>query len=472
MLNFLRSKNTQKPIFIGLIVILISSFVVSLLLFNHEDRKTASEVGRIHGRAITVQDYLASYKAVDHQARIMYGQAFDQVRPYINFKGEAWDRLLLLSYAKGQGIRATDDEVIDWINQQPFLQNHGQFDERLYRMFVSQYLQEDARRFEEEVRQMLTIGKIQDRIESSLRPSDAEVKELYARRFAEREIQYVVFQAPASGDTVPDEDLKKIYPLYEKTLREPAKAKIRYVFIPKEKEAGSKAALADNGAVAAIAQKYGLTVTESPFFSPNESIPGLGLAAEVIEKSFSLKPGETSAWISTPSGFCKIELVEKQPSKALGFDDGKEQLKKIYLHQKSVEESLRGLENLSKDLKPADFEKFAADHKLELKSMTFKPGAYIQGIGPSQSVEKALAQLKEGEISAPIPVPTGAALIKALKTSGVDEKKYAEQKEAFRKQVLHDKSQEAMDKLLDDLRKDLTPNFEALKQIFPEEEKR
>ena len=473
MLNILRSQKVQKKIYIVLAVAVIASFGVSGLLISREDKKIGSAIGRIHGKKITVQDYLSSYKAVDHQARMIYGQSFDQIRPYINMKGEAWDRLLLLGYAKKEGLKVSDHEVVDWIGNQKFLQTKGEFDPRLYKLFVTEFLRVDSRHFEEEVRQTLTIGKIKDNLEKKIQVSDKELENLFSQEKGSREIQYIVYKAETKGAAPTEEDLKKIYPLYESVLIEPAKVKIRYLLVPSNAPATTQEATKDEkSSLDALATQYGLKVNDSPFFSKDQSIEGVGLAKELADQSFALKPKEVSKWITTSAGQCKIELVERKESSKLDFEGAKEALKEIFSHQQSVELSLQKLQDLAKEVKASDFEKFASEQKLEIQSMKdFKRGAYIPGIGPSAPIEKALVSVKEGELSKPVPVPGGAALIRVIKNIDFDKQEFSREKNKYKQRILEEKSQEGMQKLLETLRKDLLPNQELMKDIFPEEEK-
>lgn len=472
MLSILRNQKVQKKVYIVLAVALIGTFVLSGIFLGRDRGNPVSSVGRIGQKNITVQDYLASYKAIDHQARMIYGKAYDQIRPYINLKGEAWDRILLLQYAKKEGLKTSDKEVVDWISNQPYLQTQSGFDPRVYKMFVTEYLRTDSRLFEEEVRQTLTIQKIAGRIESRQKLSDADLRALYVQKKGERSIQYLVLSEPPAAAAEPSEDdLRKIYPMYQSLLTEPAKIRIRYVSIAKADADKMKEALADKtSTLDELSSKYGLKAAETPFFSRNEAIPGVGLFTEVIDAGFALAPGKQSDWIETADGFYKIRLAEKQAAKPLSFEEGRGQLKEILSKQKAVEASLEKLDGLSKDLKAADFEKFAADHKLEVRSSdNFKNGSYLPGIGPSGAVERELARVKEGEISAPVAVPGGAAIFKVLKNAPIDEKDFEKEKEALKKELARTKVDEEMDRILKGLRAELKPNLQVLKDIFPDD---
>ena len=112
MLKALRHKGTQKKIYVVLAVVVISGFAVSGLLISHDDKNSSAALATIDKRKITVQEYLSSYRAVQRQASFMYGDKLNELKNRINFKGEAWDRLLLLDYAKKQKIQASDADYL------------------------------------------------------------------------------------------------------------------------------------------------------------------------------------------------------------------------------------------------------------------------------------------------------------------------------------------------------------------------
>ena len=179
MLKVLRNKKIQKNIYLFLALAIIPSFIIGGLFLSRED--TASILGTIGPKKISTQQYLDSYKAVQHQAMLFYGPQFESLKSIINLKGEAWDRLLLLDYAKKEKIRTSDQEVIDWLSGQPLFTNRGQFDVRFYKQYVERSLRTSTRNFEEEARQILTIAKIRENLRSRIHLTDEQLKELYVK---------------------------------------------------------------------------------------------------------------------------------------------------------------------------------------------------------------------------------------------------------------------------------------------------
>lgn len=183
MLKFLRNKKVQKNIYLALAILIIPPFVIWGVFMDPSEKNSA--LGSIGPRQISTQQYLASYKAVQHQLIFLYGPQFESLKSLVNFKGEAWDRILLLDYAKRERIHTRDEEVVDWLSMQPLFSNRGRFDVSFYKRYVGNALRTDARNFEEEVRQILTIAKIRERLRSQVHFTGVELKDLYVKEHPE-----------------------------------------------------------------------------------------------------------------------------------------------------------------------------------------------------------------------------------------------------------------------------------------------
>lgn len=169
MLKFLRNKQNQKRVYWILAIVILPPFLLWGVVVQQEE-KGLSALGTLEGHRVSAGDYLKSYHAVQHQALLLYGEQYKQIQSFINFKGEAWDRLLLLNYAKKKKISASDREVVDWLTKQPgFSSEKGEFDADFYKLYVDRFLKTDTRAFEEEVRQFLTIRKISRRFKTEKR---------------------------------------------------------------------------------------------------------------------------------------------------------------------------------------------------------------------------------------------------------------------------------------------------------------
>src|SRR3989338_8035981 len=201
MLKALRNKSTQKKIYIGLAVMIIPGFLIWGVTFSmKEGESPSSALGRIENRSFSLQDYLKSYKATQHQLELFYGDKAREVSRQINLKGQAWDRLLLLHYAKKEKLKTSDSEVVDWISKQFSLK--GRFDEALYKRYVDVALRSNPREFEEEVRESLTISKISEKLKNRITLTEDDLKKAYDEAHGKKDIVYGFQSWEIHKDTV------------------------------------------------------------------------------------------------------------------------------------------------------------------------------------------------------------------------------------------------------------------------------
>ena len=338
MLKALRHQGTKKKIFTVLAVAVILGFVVSLVIFSHDNPKFSQPLGTLDNRKISVQEYLDSYRAVSRQAEWIYGEKLNEMRRLINFKGEAWDRLLLIQEAKKENIRASDDEVVAWVTTQPAFKHNDRFDEKFYELYTQRALRTTPRAFEEEIRQMLSIEKLQKNLKDKISFTEEQVKEQYLKEKTEKSIQLAI--------------------------------------LPSEK-----------------------------------------------------------------------------------FKDKGEQ---------ATEEAVKNLKAVKEKMTPENFETSLKAEGLEVTAVEkYTKGVYPAGIYPSENLAKAVAPLNEGQISDVFEVPKGAMIAKVTAMKPLDEKKFSEEKEEFKKQMLSDQWNKDITALLEKLRGGLSMNLPLLEEIFP-----
>ncbi|MBI2095142.1 MAG: SurA N-terminal domain-containing protein [Candidatus Omnitrophica bacterium] len=475
MLKLLRHKDTQKKIYIFLAVAVVVTFVVSGVIIGETGNESRSPLGTIDGRKISLQDYLASYKASQHQAAWAYGERYHQVRRLINFRSEAWDRLLLLHHARKENIRVSDREVVDWLASQSGFSNKGVFDTGFYRRYVKDYLRMDPRQFEEEVRQMLQIRKISEKLRSDVTCTDEALKALYAEENAERDISYGILPWETEKPGVPapdDKTLEDFYPAVQDELTDPERVKIKYLEVPKERAEAFQELLSakTEDTLEALSTKYGLPVQATGLFSKDDPEIAKRLPVEIVGFCFMIPEQKETGWITIDQGSFKIFVEAKEPARPIAFAQAGARLKDLWVKRKASETAVKKLDE-ARQKSGADFGALlknagiAETRRLE----QFGKGRSLPTPAASDAFEQAVAPLKPGEISAAFAVPEGAAILTLEKISSPDDKKFSEEKEAFKKRLVDQKTQEAFNALLETLRAKLTVDLETMKKIFNEE---
>ncbi|MCG3175331.1 MAG: hypothetical protein MOGMAGMI_00260 [Candidatus Omnitrophica bacterium] len=477
MIRFLRGKNVSRKIFLFLAIVVGSSFVITGAVFYMNDDAAPTFLGKIGSRKISVQEYLQSYRAVLHQAALMYGDQLEKVRPFINFRGEAWDRLLLLDHAKSLRIKVKDQEVVDWIRRQPVFHSAAQqFDPRYYEMVVTQFLRTTPRDFEEEIRQMLTISQLRDHVTSKTTITEEQLRALYAQRTAGRDIVYgyVPLESQREGIEVPEEELRSLFPLVQDRLAEPERIRLRTLLLPKDSPVTEavKAEPADTR-VADLALKHGLQTRETPTFSRLDSLEGLGVDPQALFAAVALPIGQPSDWVETPEGAVKVEVIERTPEKAAVYEEVRERLMDLAVRQKANEKALALMEEIRRRIKDqgAGLKQALSDKGVAVSEITgYRSSTELPGLGVSTAVARTVEGLKDGEVSSVVQMPAGALLVQVLGTGQPDMVRYESEKETFRKEAFEEFSSKALGELMNTLRNKLDLNLEAVRRLFPETE--
>ncbi len=364
MLKILRKKGVQKRIYIGLAGIVTVSFVVSGILIGGKDDKTSSVLARFEKRKISVHEYLDSYRAVQKQAGYMYGDKLDEMRSRINFKGEAWDRILLLDYAKKEHIRVSDQEVVAWITKQESFRKNGKFDDEYYNMYVARALRSTPRQFEEEIRQMLTLGKIQEKIKENLGLTDEKLKKMYNEEKGTKDLLYAIVPKESFENTVEvtDADIKQLYDLVKDKLSTPekgtlsmeeAKETLKKLF--RDQKAGELALkqLKDLKAKMKAPADFESVLTEAkieiaPFENYRKGIypPGIGPSQGLENAADQLGQDQISEAFEISKGAMIIKATKVHPLDEKKFEEEKNTFKNWAVDKESQEELQKLLEKL------------------------------------------------------------------------------------------------------------------------------
>jgi len=103
---------------------------------------------------------------------------------------------------------------------------------------------------------------------------------------------------------------------------------------------------------AEVAQKYGITLKESPLFSLKEPLPELGALPQFNRAALQLKPREISRVVELPEGFAILQGVERLPEHQPPLEQVKEKVREAVKRQQARKlaevEAGRLLERLGK----------------------------------------------------------------------------------------------------------------------------
>ena len=373
MLKILRHKKTAKKVWIGLALIIIPAFALWGFGGAFRSREETKSLGKIFGRQVSDLEFKDAVSAVTTTAIMRFGDKLPEVQKYLNLDSQAWQRLVLLDEAKRRGIKVSDKEVIDFIENQPYFQYKGRFDNRTYTQTLQYVFRLQPRSFEEQTRQNLMLNQLYKQVTDNLKIDDQEVKQAYEKENLEISVYYIASLIADFSKTVKpkERELKDYFEKNKEQFRQPAatdkekketvipefksiKQKVKDAFV--NAEALKKAEQKINQCSQAlktrkfkdVAKKYGLKVKETPAFKLGAPIEGIGPSDTFWQTAKSLPTEQASGVIKLPLGFYIIKVKSIVPIDEKKYQKEKPDYAQKLLDQKKEEQFSQFLTELNK----------------------------------------------------------------------------------------------------------------------------
>ncbi|MFH2145367.1 MAG: peptidyl-prolyl cis-trans isomerase [Candidatus Omnitrophota bacterium] len=212
------------------------------------------------------------------------------------------------------------------------------------------------------------------------------------------------------------------------------------------------------------AQAYGLSVQETGPFSMLEEIPNVGLNFAFLKAAFSLKKGEISEIVHTPTAFYIIKLIEKIAPHIPEYEKIIEKVRQAYKNAEAAKLARKKAEDILsqiKDLVSAgnmDFEAAAKKLEVETKEVAdFTRLGYIRGLGYAKEFIDVAFSLKPQEISNIIDTPRGFCILQLKRIIAADEEQFEKEKETYRNKVLLEKRNEFLNNWFVEIKEKANP---------------
>lgn len=335
MLRILRNKKTAKKIWIGLAVIIIPAFALWGFGGGKNDQQEASIAGKIFGKNITNLEFRNSLIAVKTSALMRFGDKLPEMEKYLNFDGQAIQRLILLHEAKMRRINVTDKEIVEEIQSAPYFQDKNGFSNRIYQETLRYGLRLQARSFEEQTRQNLILTKLYNQITQNVKVNDELVRQEYLKANEELSIYYIgsLFSEFAKTIKPSEKEIRNYFEQNKDMFKEPP-AENKPAHIPELAEIKDRVKTAlINETAKGIAQQKINTCAEklkrfkfnqaatacnlksavTDFFKSTDTIKNLGAAQIFWDNTKKLKDNEISNIISNDQGYYIIKLKSLKP---------------------------------------------------------------------------------------------------------------------------------------------------------------
>lgn len=460
----LYDKKVQRKIWIVLAIVILPAFILwgSGSIIRRE--RNTRYPGVISGKKISWQEYEDALSSIRNLGIIQFGENFSKIEKYMNFPAQALERILLLTEAKKRKISASDQEVVNTIQNYPFFKEKGLFDQKIYEYMLQYEFRIAARAFEEQIRKNIILGKLFLEITKDVYPKDDQIRGEYQKDNEQLSIDYIASVAlDFSKNLDPtEEELKNYFTKNSLIFKEPPSFNIEYLTLESEvttKEAYRRLRKGEN--FLKVAGDLKAQVKETGWLNQNDPNKSIEWSPQLLEIMSKLKVGQFSLPVLSDKKYNIFRLKGIREAYIPELKKIKEKVKEGFLKEKSLNmakekilECLKDLQEKYKlNIKSADFEKAAKEHGLKSGSTgLFKDNSYVEGIGASDDFFRTVRNLKTGEFSQIIQGAGGFYIVKLKTLVEIDENKFLSEKKEFTEELLVKQKQEYFSKFVEDLK--------------------
>lgn len=202
------------PISVGLIVGAISLTFVLTGVFDVLGSRMGGGAGGyaalVNGDSISLSDFNREYQQrMEYFQSMMKGKMDPKMLRKMGFERQILEELvrrqLLVQQADKLGMRVSDQELRDKIQDLPYFKKDGHFDATYYKRLLNANGMQPTR-FEERIREDLLRAKFVDMVHGLARVSDEEVHEAFLNNEDKRSVPYVFV---STDHFAPKKDTKK-----------------------------------------------------------------------------------------------------------------------------------------------------------------------------------------------------------------------------------------------------------------------
>ena len=472
MLNLLRRKKVAKRVLWFLAIIIIPAFVLWGAGSLSKRDLPYKYIGTIDGRNIPVDTFVKSTKDVQIGLFLTYfnqPQALDGLRKDRKLLNRlAWESLLVTRSAMKAKISVSNEEVINFITRHPLFVKGGVFDDRLYKYILKNSMGLTPRAFEESVRDFLVNMKYKNAIIENVSISQDELRQSYKNEFEKATVYYVLIDKNdfKEGIEVSEDEITYFYEENKDRFKESEKVVLQYIAFPHKEKGTKEKALYDlrnayeklrprPSDLEKTAKRLNLVIRETEPFSQDEIVPQIGDIKHVGIISFRLRPLVDILPVASEEEMGTsyiIRVKERMPPRIKPKDKVAFYIEGIIKNENALGLAKDEADKLYSIAKSENIglKKLARIYDLNLRNTDLiSRFDYVEGIGESYNIIDSAFRLKLGEISKPLKVRKGSALIESLELLAIDEEKFEKDKENYKNKVLSVKKIKALENWFD-----------------------
>jgi len=433
----------MKLIIWGLAILIIPAFVLWGAGASRNKGKGPNYAGKIFNRKVSFEEYLDMWRVTrDYIVKDMG----DNIPPEF-IDQMAWNRIILLDEAKRRDIDVKNAELAIRISSFPVFQKDGKFDKKLYKSLLGTA----AKGFEERLRDDMRISRLREQIIDKISLTDEEVLEDYKKKNEKIKSSYisVPFSDFEKDVTYEEKDLTEFYEKNKGAFEKPEAVNVKYIETLDEDLSYKVLDTTHHKKnLDKIAHSFELETKETGFFSMQEEVPSIGWSFEFTKRSFELEDNQISdTLIKAGEKFYVIQLKEKRSSYIPEFKDIKEDVITSYTKDISIKLSEKKATKLylkitNKIKTGKRFNRIVKKTKLEIEQTPFiARNGYISGLGPASEFVEQCLSLEETDLTSPIKMQESWVIAKLDEYEGIDEDKFAEEKESLKETLLSTKKE-------------------------------
>ncbi|MEA3489460.1 MAG: SurA N-terminal domain-containing protein [Candidatus Omnitrophota bacterium] len=466
VMTVLRSRKFARRVLLALLILIIPAFV--LWGVGNVSRKP-DFIGRIGGNKIYFDDFEKSRQGIKIQTLFAYFgdvNTLNQIlrnRPMINYM--AWERLILLNASRDKNIKATNNDVIQYITQQPLFQRNGVFDNDVYNNILRNYLSVGPRQFEELVRENLLVKIFRDGLLKDIKVTNEETLEFYGKTNDKADLSFILIENDLFADKVEvsDAEAREYFRANSADFMEPAKVEVEYLEFPYESATDRDRVIAEieklypqlrefPAKLMETADKYGKRYGRPQPFSREDVIPGIPFFRDFHETAFAMEEGEISppVFSSPEKGSAYIiRKIKGIPPETKDLDQVRDNVKSSLAEKKRASLAMEKADELYKKITASGgtLEETALEFDRKItKTGPIAFNGYIENVGPAEKIVFRARETGEGGIIPPLSVQRGVFLARVDELIPADEAGYEKNKDLLHRNLLIHKQMETMEK--------------------------
>ena len=427
---------------------------------------------------------------------------------------------ILLAEAGKLGIRATDDDVIQFLHQ-------GQFGEFLfpggqyigsdrYAAFVANQFNLSVAEFEDEVKQDIAVRRLQALITAGVTVSDQDVRDLYRKQAIKIKFDYAVISSddvrkeinPSDSDleaffhrngpryatAVPEQrkityfaftpsdlpggepkptqqEIQQYFTAHQSEYTVPDQAKSRHILIKVEAGADAKTDVAAKAKAEGLLKQIQGGANFADLAKKNSDDPGskdsggeLGfsqkgrMVPEFDKAIFTQKIGDT-AIVKSQFGYHIVQVEERQTAHTQQLNEVLPNIQATLIRQKATAAEENFARNLTSEAMKNGLEKTAAAHHLELVTTPLVGAqSVISALADSTQVIGKAFQSKQGDPAQYAPTGEGYAIFQVTGIAPAHAPNFAD----YKTKIADDYRDDKLPSLLASKTKDLADKAKSM----------